>query len=180
MNSLKIARKARHRSRRGGFTLAEVMLSLVVLAMMTLMFGAVFPITMRAATEGNSYSQAALIAQRKVDQLRQAQYGSLFDNTNGTALTKLSRLNIVDPAQNADGSYSFTAVDHLTGASGFYSGDSVGKIKISDYSADPSPSNFGVLPGAGQIAVATVTVTWGGKVPGTYTVSALIPAMTHS
>lgn len=156
------------------------MLSLVVLAMMTVMFGAVFPITMRAATQGNSYSQAALLAQRKVDQLRQAQYGSLYDNTNGTALTKLSRLGIVDPVQNSDGSYSFTTIDHLTGAGGFYSGDSVGKITISDYSADPSPSNSGQLPVAGQVAVATVTITWGGKVPGTYTVSALIPAMTHA
>lgn len=171
--------EGRGRSRRGGFTLAEVMLSLVVLAMMTVMFGAVFPTTMRAATQGNSYSQAALLAQRKVDQLRQAQYGSLYDNTNGTALTKLSRLGIVDPAQNGDGSYSFTTVDHLTGTGGFYSSDSVGKITISDYSADPSPSNSGQLPGGGQIAVATVTIIWGGRVPGTYTVSALIPAMTH-
>ncbi len=156
------------------------MLSLVVLAMMTVMFGAVFPITMRAATEGNSYSQAALLAQRKVDQLRQAQYGSLYDDVTGTALTKLSRLGIVDAAQNADGTYSFTTVDHLTGPGGFYSSGSVGKITISDYSADPSPSNSGQLPVAGQVAVATVTLTWGGKVPGTYTVSALIPSMTHS
>ena len=94
------------------------MLSLVILAMMTMMFGAVFPITMRAATQGNSYSQAALLAQRKVDQLRQAQYGSLVDNVNGTALTKMNRLGIVDPARNADGTYSFTTVDHLTGAGG--------------------------------------------------------------
>ena len=180
MNNLKLVNGRRVRARRGGFTLAEVMLSLVILAMMTLMFGAVFPITMRAATQGNSYSQAALLAQRKVDQLRQAQYGSLFDSTNGTALTKMARLGIVDPARNADGSYSFTAVDHLTGTGGFYSSDSVGKITISDYSADPSPSNSGQLPLPGQIAVATVTITWGGRVPGTYTVSALIPAMTHA
>lgn len=179
--NLKRVHKGRGRSRRGGFTLAEVMLSLVILAMMTVMFGAVFPITMRAATQGNSYSQAALLAQRKVDQLRQAQYGSLYDNVNGTALTKLSQLGIVDPAQNSDGSYSFTTVDHLTGPGGFYSSDSVGKITITDYSADTTPSNSGLLPpSAGQVAVATVTVTWGGKVPGTYTVSALIPAMTHS
>lgn len=156
------------------------MLSLVILAMMTVMFGAVFPITMRAATQGNSYSQAALLAQRKVDQLRQAQYGSLYSDVNGTALTKLSRLGIIDPAQNSDGSYSFTTIDHMTGPGGFYSSDSVGKITISDYSADTSPSNSGLLPVPKQLAVATVTLTWGGKVPGTYTVSALIPAMTHS
>jgi len=156
------------------------MLSLVVLAMMTLMFGAVFPTTIRAASEGNNYSQAALLAQRKVDQIRQAQYGSLIDNTNGTALTKMSRLGVVDAAQNSDGTYSFTTIDHMTGPGGFFPNGSTGTIKIGDYSADPSPSNSGLLPLAGQVASVTITITWTGTVPGSYTVSALIPSMTHS
>lgn len=172
--------RTRKRPRRAGFTLAEVMLAMVILTMMTLMFGAVFPMTIRAAQHANNYSQAALLAQRKIDQMRALGYNGLFDDPSQTALTKMARQKVAT-ARNSDGTYDFTAVDSLQGGGGFFPGDTGGTITITDYSADATAQdpNTG-LPGAGQVAVVTVTLKWGGTVPGSYTVSALIVGMTHA
>ena len=162
-----------NRRRQRGFTLLEVALSLIIFTMMTLMFGAVLPMAVRGASHGNNYSQAAALAQRKVDQLRSAGYSRLFDNSAGTAYTQLSNQNIVD-AQNGQsgasgGSYDFTALDHLTGNGGFFPPGSTGTITVAPYTAQT----------AGFVALVTVTITWTGTVPGSYTVSTLIVSMLH-
>ena len=146
----------------------EVALSLIIFTLMTLMFGAVLPMAVRGASHGNNYSQAAALAQRKVDQLRSAGYGRLFD---GTAYSQMYAQNIVDgqngPSGASGGSYDFTTQDHLTGAGGFFPPGSTGTITISPYS------------GTSGVALATVTITWTGNVPGSYTVSTLIISMLH-
>ena len=160
--------------RQRGFTLMEVALSLIIFTMMTLMFGAVLPIAVRGAKHGNNYSQAAALAQRKVDQLRAVGYGRLFDNSAGTAKNQLLAQNIINDQNGTSdpingGSYDFTAIDHLTGNGGFFPPGSTGTIAISPYAGTP----------AGQMAQVKVTITWTGNVPGSYTVSALIISMSH-
>jgi prepilin-type N-terminal cleavage/methylation domain-containing protein len=173
----------RGRARRG-FTIMEVMFAVAIFTLMGIMFGAVFPMTIRAGQHANNYAQAALLAQRKIDQLRWANYGRITDDAQGTALNKLTALDIVD-GQNADGSYDFTSVDKLTGAGGFFTAPAAGQagtITVGDYSADttgPDAGNAGNLPGAGNAALVTVTLAWGGKDPGTYSASALIIQMGH-
>ncbi len=151
----------------------EVALSLVIFTMMTLMFGAVLPIAVRGASHGNNYSQAAALAQRKVDQLRAAGYSHVSDPGDGTAYTQLFAQKIVDgqigTSSAGVGTYDFTTQDHLTGNGGFFPPGSTGTITISPYTGTPS----------GQVAQATVTITWTGNVPGSYTVSALIISMFH-
>ena len=166
---------ANRRRSRAGFTMAEVALSLIVFSLMTLMFGAVFPMAVRGAQHGSSYSQAAAIAQRKIDQLRAAGYSRLD-------VTDLKALAVVD-AQNADKTYDFTTQDNLTGAGGFFTAPasgSVGTIAVSDYNADNTAQDPNAsLPGPGNAAMVTVTLTWGGVDPGTYSASALIVSMAH-
>ena len=168
-----LVRRRRRGSTQQGFTLMEVTLSLIIFTLMTLLFGAVLPIAVRGAKHGTDYSQAAALAQRKIDQLRVAGYSRLFDGSSGTALSNLSAENVVD-AQNGSsgasgGAYDFTTVDHLTGAGGFFPPGSTGTITVAPYTAQT----------AGSVAQVTVTVTWTGNVPGSYTVSALIVSMLH-
>ena len=165
--------RRRTKRRQRGFTLMEVTLSLIIFTLMTLMFGAVLPIAVRGAKHGNNYSQAAAIAQRKIDQLRIAGYSRLFDGTDGTALSKLAGQNVVNGQNGASGTgggaYDFTAADHLTGNGGFFPPGSTGTITVAPYTNQT----------AGSVAQVTVTLNWTGNVPGSYTVSALIVSMLH-
>ncbi len=162
----------KHTRRQQGFTVMEVVLSLVIFTMMTLLFGAVLPIAVRGAAHSGNYAQAAALAQRKIDQLRVAGYSRLSDGTDGTALSKLSVQNVVD-AQNSANVFDFTVADHLTGANGYFPPGSTGTIVVDDY-ANQTP---GVA--ANNVAVVTVTITWTGTVPGSYSASALIVSMPH-
>ncbi len=147
----------------------EVTLALIIFTLMTLMFGAVLPVAVRGAKHSGNYNQAAALAQRKIDQLRMAGYSRLFDGSGGTALSKLSALNVVD-AQNSPGVYDFTTVDNLTGANGYFPPGSTGTITVAD--------GYNGVP-AGNAAQVTVTITWAGTVPGSYSVPAIIISMPH-
>lgn len=147
----------------------EVALSLIIFTMMTLMFGAVLPVAVRGARHSGNYNQAAALAQRKIDQLRVAGYSRLFDDSSSTAVSKLSAQNVVD-AQNSSGVFDFTTVDNLTGSSGYFPPGSTGTISVAD--------GYNGVP-AGNAAQVTVTITWTGTVPGSYSASALIVSMPH-
>ncbi len=150
----------------------EVVLALVIFTMMTLMFGAVLPIAVRGAQHSGNYSQAAALAQRKIDQLRVAGYSRLFDGSDGTAVSKLSAQNVVD-AQTSTGVFDFTTADHLTGvggSGGYFPPGSTGTIIVAD--------GYNGVP-AGNAALVTVTITWTGTVPGSYSASAIIVSMQH-
>lgn len=166
--SLRFIPKKRTR-RQQGFTVMEVALALVIFTMMTLMFGAVLPAALRGAKHSGNYNQAAALAQRKIDQLRGAGYGRMFDGSDGTALSKLSALNVVN-AQNSFGVFDFTTVDHMTGNGGYFPPGSTGTITVTD--------GYNGIP-AGNAAQVTVTITWTGTVPGSYSVSAIIISMPH-
>jgi Tfp pilus assembly protein PilV len=161
--------KTNRRRHQRAFTLAEVMLALIVFLMMTLMFAAVFPIAVRAAHYSNDYAQAALLAQHKLDQLRSAGFDKLD-------YADLAGLGIVDQVPNFSGSsYTFTGVDNLDS---FFPSGSSGTIVIADYS---SLSNVGSPPPGGNVYVATVTISWPGtgSVSGSYTSSTMIVSMVH-
>ncbi len=148
------SRRARRRSSIRGFTIAEVALAMIILAMMTLMFAAVFPMAVRGAQYSSNYAQAATLAQHKMDQLRSAGFSRLFTPTGDNSLTSL---NIID-AVNADGSYDFTTADALINdgvTHGYFPPGSVGTVTIVDYADTPT----GAAAGAPHKTLAYVTVT---------------------
>lgn len=160
--------RSRPKSRTGGFTIAEVALALVVLAMMTMMFAAVFPIAVRGAQYSSDYAQASLLAQHKMEQFRSAGYAKTVSPAT------LQSLQIIDgTTANADGSYSFTSVDNLdsTGTThGYFPSGGTGTVTITDYNAilNSVPS--------GTMAYVTVKIKWSGSGAsnGNYTLSTII------
>ncbi len=158
----------RHKKAQRGFTIAEIALSLIVFAMMAMMFGAVFPMAVRGAQYGSNYAQATLVAQHKMDQLRSAGYNKVvLPNT-------LVSLNIIDSTiANGDGSFNFAAADNLTSTGavqGYFPVGSTGTVAITDYHATDAN-----VP-AGKIALIKVKVAWsgGGVSTGSYSLSTMI------
>ena len=98
----------------------------MLLGMLIIVFGATFPIALSAGGAGAGYNQAILIAQHKVDQLREAGFSQLNQ-------TSLNRMGIVDAQPNSDGSLSFTYVDNLVDngtQKGYFGPGSVGSITV--------------------------------------------------
>ena len=151
--------------RRRGFTLVEVMMSMMVFTMMILIFAAVFPFALRTAEFSNNYSQAALLAQHKIDELQTAGYSRLD-------YTSLNGLGIIDASPNTS-PYSFTTVDNLAGGGnnhGYFPVGSTGTVTIVDYHTLNSS-----VP-AGKMDYVTINITWTsytGNV-GTYSASSIL------
>ena len=151
--------------RRRGFTIMEVVLAMTVFLMMTIMFAAAFPLTVRAAQFSSNYAQATQLAQHKIDQLRAVGYGSL----NGAALAGTGIIDsataVANPAGSPSGStsYSFTAADNLTA---YFPAGSTGTVTIS-----PDTNS-----GSSTVLDVTVLLTWtGGSVSsGNYSTAAVI------
>ena len=165
--------KPQQRAKRG-FTFLEVTLAMVVFLMMTLIFAAVFPIAARSAQQSANYSQAALIAQHKIDQLRASHYSGI--HSSGDISGNLVSLGIIDQTygHNVAGPYSFATVDSLTTTGtvhGFFPVGTTATITI----ADASTTNTGAGIPAGKLDYVTVTIVWPsiGKTTGTYTLSAI-------
>ncbi len=153
--------------RQSGFTLVEVALALIVFAMMTILFAAVFPMAVRGAQYSNNYAQAAMVADHKMDQLRDGGYGLLFNPSGNTGLISQ---NIIDSV-NANGSYDFTTADNLADggtSQGYFPAGSTGTITVSDYTTSGVPS--------GTMAYVTITIAWngGGVSAGSYSLSSMI------
>ena len=164
------------RRAQAGFTIMEVALALVIFTMMSVLFAAVFPMATRGAQYGGNYTQAAMIAQHKMDQLRSAGFARLD-------LSDLTNLAVVDtpqpagyPAAAPSGmTYSFTTVDGLAssgGTQGYFPPGSQGTITICDYALLHPSSGIA----ANTLDYVTVTLTWtgGGLANGSYTTSAVI------
>lgn len=165
----------RRSGQRGGFTLIETMIAVFVLFMMALLFSALIPVAARGGRQGNGYAQAALLAQHKIDQLRQGG----FTKMNATQLVNMK---IIDsdtsgnpvPAAAPAGlpagtvSYSFADVDNLADDAlnqGYFAAGAQGVLSLS-----PALSGQGgSAPTAAQAAQVTVTITWanGGQSAGT-------------
>lgn len=145
--------------------MVEVMLSMMIFLMMILIFSAVFPFALRTAEFSNNYSQAALLAQHKIDQLENAGYSRLD-------YTDLSNLGIIDTTATSS-PYSFTSVDNLVGggtSTGYFPAGSTGTVSIVDYHT----LNSGIP--AGNMDYVTVTIKWVSYTgdTGTYTASAIM------
>ena len=145
--------------------------------MMTMLFAAVFPMTIRGAQYSSNYSQAAMIAQHKMDQLRSGGAGILTDQD------KLMNTFTIDRPQPAGypiavpggATYSFTTADSLVNdgvTHGYFPTGSQGLVTIADYTATHGSPG---IP-AGTVYSVTVTVKWvgGGVSNGSYTTSSII------
>ena len=166
--------------RRRGFTIAEVTLALIVFAMMTVLFAAVFPMAVRGAHYSSNYAQAAMLAQHKLDQLRSAGYKRLSVPTGDNSLASL---NVIDSPQPAGypivnggvSTYSITSADGMLqsgAARGYFPDGSIGTVTIQDYATfNPSAG----VP-AGTLAYVTVSIAWSGAgiAASSYKVSTII------
>ena len=146
------------------------MITVMLLGMLLIIFGATFPVALSAGGAGAGYNQAVLIAQHKVDQLRQAGFTQLNQ-------TSLNRMGIVDAQPNADGSLSFTYADNLVDngtQKGYFGPGSTGSITIGPalvgrVSSPPS------LASAAQVTV-TVAFQGAGLHPGSFSTHTIIAA----
>ena len=162
-----------------GFTLMEVALALAVFILMTLMFAAVFPMVARGAQFSGNYSQAAMLGQHKVDQIRSMGGAAKLDYND------LNTQGVIDsmttPPSGLPATYTFTGVDNLVtsgSTTGFFPPGSTGTITVQDYSTfNPSA---GIA--AGQVDYVTITISWPASAVsgGTYSTSAMVIEMKHT
>lgn len=162
--------------RRQGFTLAEVALALVVFMMITLVFAASFPLVSSQAQAGDNYSQAAMLAQHKLDQIRSAGFTALSNPSTGT----LPSLGILDTnslsATSVPYTATFTTVDNLAATngpgSGYFPTGTVGEVQVQDLKT----VNSALSTPTGTVYLVTVTIQWPGSVSvgGHYSVSTLV------
>jgi prepilin-type N-terminal cleavage/methylation domain-containing protein len=119
--------------RNRGFTLIEVMLSLMVFVVLTLIFAAAVPVAHKTAKMSGQYSQALSLCQHKIDQLRAVGYGRIdYD--------ELSDAGIIDDSPSYP-PFSFVGVD-----------------QVADCLSQPTATlslDFGV-----DEVKATATITW--------------------
>jgi prepilin-type N-terminal cleavage/methylation domain-containing protein len=143
--------RARFR-RKSGFTLMEVMVSLLLIAATGTMFYGMLPTAAKTGKMQGNYQQASSIVQHKIDQVRGVGYGRLnYDD--------LLAAGIIDASPNAS-PYSFKTVDGV--ASIFKT--CTATMDVADFNA--------------KVKQVTVTLTWtaGPNKPsnGTMTVVALV------
>jgi type II secretory pathway pseudopilin PulG len=125
-----------------GFTLVEVGLSLGIFSMMLLMFGAIFPLALRASQMSNDYMQAETLVQQKLDDARQAGYSNL--NTTG-----LQGAQVIDNPQpsgypstsGTSTTYSFTSADNLAN---YFPAGVVGTLTVTPDANAPSGTAYDV------------------------------------
>lgn len=88
-----------------GFTLVEVMISLITFAVLTLIFAATVPLAKKTAHMNGQYAQAISLCQHKIDQLRAVGYGRIN-------YTELSDAGIIDDNPTTS-PFSFNEVDQV-------------------------------------------------------------------
>lgn len=101
------------RKRRGGFTLIEVLVALVLVGAIVLIFGGSVIVADRAAHLNAQYAQAISIAQHKIDQMRAIGYGRVWDTVNDRPnYTEMNDAGIVDDSPTAS-PFSFKLSDEV-------------------------------------------------------------------
>lgn len=157
---------SRLKPRRAGFSLIETMIAVFVFGMMITLFAALVPIASQGGRSGNSYAQASLLAQHKIDQVRQGGFNKLTGgqmvsmgvidaNADGTPMTATVPTGL--PAGTV--SYSFTGVDTLVdnGANkGYFPSGSLGVLSLSPALVGQG----GRAPSAAQAVQVTITLSW--------------------
>jgi Tfp pilus assembly protein PilV len=139
-------------AKRPAYSFIEVVVSLFLVSMGAMMFGALVPMAARASRMVGNYQQASSLVQHKIDELRAVGWGRL-DYTN------LQTSGIID-ASPTTAPFAFTTTDSLNT---IYT-SATGTIAIADFST--------------TIKQITVTLTWTGSAAkqgnGTLTAVALI------
>lgn len=142
----------KERRRKLGFTLVEVMVSMMILTASSIIFFALLPMSFKTGKMVGCYQQASSLVQHKIDQMRGVGYGRLN-------YTELANAGIID-ASPTSAPFSFKGVD---GLDSIYVGP-VATIQISDFSAN--------------VKQVTVSLVWSGSAmkqgQGDMTVTALI------
>ena len=149
-----------------GFSMIEVMMSLLIFLMIALMFGAAIPAATRGTRFSGTFQQAISLAQHKIDQLREA---------GGSRLTPTSMetRQIIDSAAGCSAASTtntcyFTTIDAVTS---YFGTGSIGKVVITPY----APSYI-TVSNTYTLWTVTVTVTWkdATKATHSYSTSAII------
>lgn len=117
-----------------GFTLIEVMISLMVLLTLTFIFAACVPMAKKTSKVNGQYSQALSLCQHKLDQMRAYGYGKITYSEMSPLLIDSGKPGLP---------WTFTQVD------------SVQEILI-----DPQTSINVVDPGNDKELKVTVTISW--------------------
>jgi type II secretory pathway pseudopilin PulG len=154
------------------FSIMEVVLSLVILMFMVLMVAAVIPASLRNTRYSSDFSQAASLAQHKVNQLQDAGYMSMTGPILGQSGLKLVDGNPGNPANNTAGdqsaTFEFTNTDRLWQ---YFNGgmDEAGNQIVDAnsphgylYIAPYTPSVYNSAAGSAEYGLirATVTIQW--------------------
>lgn len=162
------------------FTLIEVLFALFIFLVMVLMFASVTVATARSSRFGNSYAQAASLAQHKIDQIETEGFDTIVSNP-----TKLAADGVTDgpgmstgnlPNKNSSLTVAFTDVDHLS--SFFYAAKDAAGMALPDSASGtivftPYPAG---QSSAARMLQATITISWRDQshARSTYTTQALI------
>lgn len=137
-------RSKRKRGMRQGFSLVELSLSLVILAIVLVIFGSSVLLAERSAGVRQSpgmngqYTQALSICQHKMDQLRAKGFGCLN-------YTELSDAQFIDETPTSS-PYKFNDVDNV----GDYLINPTTSLEIETWSGDPT----------GNTILVTISITW--------------------
>lgn len=167
-----------------GITLIEVLIAIFIFAMMTMMFAAVVPSSLRSARYAATYGHAVETANRKLDQLLEAGYNRL-DTAD------LQSLGIIDSTAPTTSSNSYGAITTYTftnnntssnannpdNLSSYFPGGATGTIRIESWGPSVATLNSST---AYMMDMATVTISWrdaGGALQ-SYAMSTVIPQMT--
>ena len=151
-----------------GFTIIEVMLALFIFLMMTLMFAAVVPTAARSARYANAHAYAAVICQRKIDQLTEAGW----DKLNQTDLLSLGIIDSTPATTNGNATIYYFSDNNSSGNTNnpdnlnqFFSGGTnsatkpTGTIRIEPWSEGNATVTIGGVPTT-VLDKVTVTIAW--------------------
>ena len=167
-------RTAGSNNRHSGFTLIEVVFALAIFLAMVIVFAAVFPIAVTASRFSNNYSQAAELAQHKIDELRGLPWSG-FSSANfiSNGESNLLSNNVIDAGTcttiGSGFTCNFTNIDNIANNGsniGYFPAGSVATVSVTP---DTNDGAFSYV-----VYTATVTISWsgGGVSSGSYSTAA--------
>ncbi len=124
--------------KRTGFSLIEAMIAVLVLSFTVTVFASLYPTAARLRSKSENVTQATMLAQKKIEQVRAIPYASL-------TYTGLQANSIIDASPNSS-PYTFTTTDNLA-------------IKL------PAPSGtVSISTPSTDLKRVDVTISWGGVI----------------
>jgi prepilin-type N-terminal cleavage/methylation domain-containing protein len=124
-----------------GFTLVEVVMSLVVFSLLVVIFAACVPLSQQSSSANGQYSQAMSLCQHKIDQCRAIGWGRLN-------YTELKNAGIIDTAPTTS-PFTFEDVDTVT----TFLPQATATLKVEDLSQTIGGTTV-------TYTKVTVTITW--------------------